>query len=131
MIKTISCLLLLLSTAVFGTVYLPGVVPNTFKDEEKVRFRFDANISFLFLGLFSYIFQVNLKANKVTSTKTQLPYDYYDLPFCKSKHRSSKADNVGGRLSGDTATTSPYEVFFLNVILKGHDCFCAAAHEKR
>ena len=54
--------------------------------------------------------QVHLKANKVTSTKTQVPYDYYDLPFCKSKHTHSKAENVGGRLSGDTSTNSPYEV---------------------
>jgi transmembrane 9 superfamily protein 2/4 len=88
MIRAFS-LLLCLAPAVLGTVYLPGVVPSAFRDEERV----------------------SLKANKVTSTRTQVPYDYYDLPFCKSsKRRASKADNVGGQLSGDTATNSPYEV---------------------
>ena len=33
--------------------------------------------------------QVPLFVNKVTSTKTQLPYSYYDLPFCKVGHPSS------------------------------------------
>jgi len=54
--------------------------------------------------------QVILQANKVTSTKTQLPYDYYDLPFCKQKHSRAKAENLGERLAGDTVTKSPYEV---------------------
>ena len=57
--------------------------------------------------------QVTLKANKITSTKTPLQYDYYDLPFCTRGSRGStkaKADNIGERLSGDSLTTSPYEV---------------------
>lgn len=54
--------------------------------------------------------QVALKANKVTSTKTPLQYEYYDLPFCKKGRGKSKADNLGERLSGDTVTTSPYEL---------------------
>ena len=53
-----------------------------------------------------------LKTNKVTSTKTQLPYDYYDLPFCKRKKTTSRAENLGERLSGDSTTISPYEVIF-------------------
>jgi transmembrane 9 superfamily protein 2/4 len=56
------------------------------------------------------LLQVFLKANKVTSTKTPLQYDYYDLPFCKLKRSKSKAENLGERLSGDSVTTSPYEV---------------------
>jgi hypothetical protein len=32
------------------------------------------------------LLKVPLFVNKVTSTKTQLPYSYYDLPFCKPKH---------------------------------------------
>lgn len=52
-----------------------------------------------------------LKTNKVTSTKTPLQYDYYDLPFCKRSRRTkSKADNIGERLSGDAQTHSPYEL---------------------
>ena len=53
---------------------------------------------------------VTLKASKVTSTKTPLQYDYYDLPFCKKGGESTSAENIGERLSGDSSTTSPYEV---------------------
>jgi len=67
-------------------IYLPGVTPTTFQQGDSVV----------------------LKANQVTSTKTQLPYDYYDLPFCRRKHTHAKAENVGERLSGDTTTNSPY-----------------------
>jgi transmembrane 9 superfamily member 2/4 len=51
-----------------------------------------------------------LKANQVTSIKTQLPFDYYDLPFCKRKNTRGKADNLGERIAGDKETTSPYIV---------------------
>lgn len=54
--------------------------------------------------------QVALKANQVTSTKTQIPFDYYDLPFCKTKRSRGKSVNLGERLSGDKETTSPYIV---------------------
>ena len=54
--------------------------------------------------------QVALKANQVTSTKTQIPFDYYDLPFCKRKRSRGKSVNLGERLSGDKETTSPYIV---------------------
>lgn len=57
--------------------------------------------------------KVSLKANKITSTKTPVQYEYYDLPFCKRSRRTkSKADNLGERLSGDTTTDSPYEVSY-------------------
>jgi len=57
---------------------------------------------------------VSLKANKVTSTKTPLQYDYYDLPFCKKRKSKARAENLGERLSGDSLTTSPYEVIIIN-----------------
>lgn len=46
----------------------------------------------------------------MTSIKTQLPFDYYDLPFCKRKNTRGKADNLGERIAGDKETTSPYIV---------------------
>lgn len=52
--------------------------------------------------------QVALKANQVTSTKTQIPFDYYDLPFCKRKRSRGKSVNLGEKLSGEKETTSPY-----------------------
>ena len=80
--------LLALFQGAWGSFYLPGVTPSHFNDGEKVV----------------------LKTNKVTSTKTPLQYDYYDLPFCKGKRSVSRADNIGERLSGDSVTTSPYEL---------------------
>merc|ERR1719473_1958512 len=68
--------------------YLPGVTPNSYKDGDTLV----------------------LKANKVTSTKTPLQYDYYDLPFCKARKQKSRAENLGERLSGDSLTKSPYEI---------------------
>ena len=41
--------------------YLPGVAPHSFQAAEDVE----------------------LKVNKLSSTKTSLPYEYYHLPFCK------------------------------------------------
>jgi hypothetical protein len=78
------------------------------------------------------MFKVSLKANKVTSTKTPVQYDYYDLPFCKRRKTKSRADNLGERLSGDSLTTSPYEVhdtihnFYLKHVF---DFLFLAAHE--
>ena len=54
---------------------------------------------------------MTLKVNKVTSTKTQVPYDYYDLPFCKDQGSFGTAGNLGERISGDTTTNSPYQLF--------------------
>lgn len=68
--------------------YLPGVTPNSFNAGEEIV----------------------LKANKVTSTKTPIQYEYYDLPFCKSRKSHSKAANIGERLSGDSLTKSPYQI---------------------
>ena len=41
--------------------YVPGVAPTDFKEGE----------------------EVGLKAIKMTSSHTQLPYEYYSLPFCE------------------------------------------------
>ena len=78
----------LLINVIRAAYYIPGVTPNSFADDEGVI----------------------LNANKVTSTKTPIQYDYYDLPFCKRSKSISKAENLGERLSGDSLTRSPYEV---------------------
>lgn len=51
-----------------------------------------------------------LKVNKLTSTKTQLPYEYYSIPYCKPEHIKSSAENLGEVLRGDRIENSPYEV---------------------
>ena len=70
-----------------------------------------------------------LKTNKVTSTKTQVPFDYYDLPFCREKKSIATADNLGERISGDTTTNSPY---ILNM-KQDEACviLCKKKHNKR
>jgi len=51
-----------------------------------------------------------VKVNKLTSTKTQLPYSYYSLPFCKPNTIVDSAENLGEVLRGDRIENSPYVV---------------------
>ena len=51
-----------------------------------------------------------VKVNKLTSTKTQLPYSYYSLPFCKPDSIVDSAENLGEVLRGDRIENSPYVV---------------------
>ncbi len=39
--------------------------------------------------------------NKLTSTKTQIPFDYYSLPYCHPKKVTEESENLGEVLSGD------------------------------
>lgn len=36
-----------------------------------------------------------LQAVKLTSSRTQLPYEYYSLPFCQPSEITYKAENLG------------------------------------
>jgi len=38
---------------------------------------------------------VGIKVNKLSSVKTQLPYEYYSLPFCKPAEIVNSAENLG------------------------------------
>jgi len=68
---------------------LPGVAPHDYIPNENVL----------------------LKVNKLSSTHTQLPYDYYSLKYCKPKQGVKKDhENLGEFLSGDRIENSPYEV---------------------
>lgn len=51
-----------------------------------------------------------MKANKLTSTKTQLPYDFYYLDYCKPTEIVNSAENLGEVLRGDRIENSPYIV---------------------
>merc|ERR1719464_1113629 len=77
--------LLLLPCSAF---YLPGVAPRDYQ-----------------VGEF-----IDIKVVKLDSVKTQLPYDYYALPFCRPNHITEAAENLGEILSGDQIETSAYEV---------------------
>ncbi|KAI8482242.1 PREDICTED: transmembrane 9 superfamily member 4-like isoform X1 [Branchiostoma belcheri] len=53
---------------------------------------------------------VDVKAVKMTSTKTQLPYEYYSVPFCQPDKIKYKAENLGEVLRGDRIVNTPYQV---------------------
>ncbi len=94
--------------------YLPGVAPQDFA---KVRCllrclpprRWWASGTHTRPGLAQGDKQV-LKVNKLTSVHTQLPYEYYSLPYCRPDKIESSAENLGEVLRGDRIETSPYEV---------------------
>eukprot|EP01041_Mallomonas_annulata_P008975 gene8975-18573_t len=72
-----------------GGFYLPGVAPHTFVDGETVE----------------------LKVNKLSSTHTQLPFDYYSLKFCKPRGGVKPySENLGEFLRGDRIENSPYQI---------------------
>ena len=48
--------------------------------------------------------------NKLTSIKTQLPYEYYSMPYCRPEKIMPSAENLGEVLRGDRIENSPYEV---------------------
>ena len=51
-----------------------------------------------------------VQVNKLTSTKTQLPYEWYSLPFCRPEEILSKAENLGEVMRGDKIENSLYEI---------------------
>ncbi|RUS76392.1 hypothetical protein EGW08_015843 [Elysia chlorotica] len=84
------CVLLGCSNVV--SFYLPGVAPTEFQEGQLV----------------------DIKAVKLTSTKTQLPYEYYSVPFCEpTKGVFYKSENLGEVLRGDRIVNTPYEVKML------------------
>eukprot|EP00898_Chlorokybus_atmophyticus_P008168 jgi/Chlat1/8352/Chrsp80S07791 len=83
LLRTVVVALLLASASAF---YLPGVAPLDFDKGD----------------------WVNVKVNKLSSTKTQLPYDYYSLPFCKPDRINKSAENLGEVLRGDRIENSVY-----------------------
>lgn len=72
--------------------YVPGVKPQTFmKDAE-----------------------VELKVNALTSIRTQVPRDYYKLPFCQPAEGPKMAsENLGEFLTGNKIQSSPYVINML------------------
>jgi hypothetical protein len=54
--------------------------------------------------------QVKLFVSKLTSTKTQIPYEYYSLPYCKPKKAALQTENLGEVLSGDRIENSIYQL---------------------
>ena len=64
--------------------------------------------------------QLWIYADLVESKKTQVPYEYYDLPGCPYqiesgvKRRRRERKNLGARLQGHDLKPSPFKIFALN-----------------
>ena len=67
LLLTISLLSVFLNQCYSKSITIPGVSPHSYKEYENVK----------------------LFVTKVTSTKTQIPYDYYKLPYCKPKSQGN------------------------------------------
>jgi len=51
-----------------------------------------------------------LFVTKLTSTKTQMPYDYYSLPFCPPTSKQLEKENLGQLVSGERIENSVYKI---------------------
>lgn len=73
-----------------NTFYVPGVAPNAYPKGQPI----------------------NVKAVKMFSTRTQLPYEYYSLQFCLPKNGTIvyKSENLGEVLRGDRIVNTPYQL---------------------
>nr|XP_033770538.1 transmembrane 9 superfamily member 4 isoform X2 [Geotrypetes seraphini] len=71
-----------------NSFYVPGVAPINFHQNDPVE----------------------IKAVKLTSSRTQLPYEYYSLPFCQPDKITYKAENLGEVLRGDRIVNTPFKV---------------------
>jgi len=75
--------------------YMPGVQPQTFLPNAEVI----------------------MKVNSMTSIHTQLPKDYYRLPFCKPPGGPKMAsENLGEFLTGNKIQSSPYIINMLREV---------------
>ncbi|XP_035513331.1 transmembrane 9 superfamily member 4 [Morone saxatilis] len=81
-------LLLLSLLPVVWPFYVPGVAPRDFHEGDTV----------------------DIKAVKLTSSRTQLPYEYYSLPYCKPESVFYKGENLGEVLRGDRIVNTRYNV---------------------
>jgi transmembrane 9 superfamily protein 2/4 len=71
--------------------YMPGVTPRTFAKGD----------------------QVKIRVNRLTSSKTLLPFDYYELPFPRPhKGVIEQPENLGEYLTGVRIENSGYHVYF-------------------
>ncbi|CAH8648178.1 unnamed protein product [Heterobilharzia americana] len=75
----VTCLYFMSLFSASVSVSVPGVTPNEFSKGELIE----------------------VKAVKLTSYVTQLPYEYYKLPFCRPEHLIEyPPENIGEILRG-------------------------------
>lgn len=88
-VSIVSALVFALVARSCSGFYVPGVAPTDFKEGDAIV----------------------VKAIKMTSSHTQLPYEYYSLPFCQPEGGPEyKTENLGEILRGDRISTTAYDV---------------------
>ena len=99
----ISLLIALLISLSHG-FYVPGIAPKEFTKGSRIGECFLMMLAKKeFFNIFNFlIFCSEVKAVKMTSTRTQLPYEYYSLQFCLPKNGTLhyKSENLGEVLRG-------------------------------
>ena len=73
---------------VVDCIFLPGIAPRSFAETDPVK----------------------LYVSKLSSTKTQIPYDYYSLPYCRPSSFVFETENLGEVISGDHIENSIYSL---------------------
>ena len=94
---SISSTSLFLLSSIYSTAnafYVPGVAPTDYSDQQAVE----------------------IKAVKMTSSKTQLPYEYFILPMCKPEKVEYVSENLGEVLRGDRIVNTNYQVKMNNIV---------------
>ncbi|TKR96976.1 hypothetical protein L596_010913 [Steinernema carpocapsae] len=87
--------------AVSHGFYVPGVAPVEFKVGDVI----------------------DVKAIKLTSTKTILPYEYYTIPFCLPEGELHyKSENLGEVMRGDRIVNTPFKVQMKTDLACGKIC---------
>lgn len=69
--------------------------------------------------------EIKVFAGVLTSIRTQLPFEYYYLPFCDNKEEAMEFDNIGQALSGDVLEETPFKIEM------GNDFQCRKLCSKR
>jgi len=95
-------ILLIVLSSLTTAFYVPGNAPQEFQKGEGIE----------------------IKAVKMTSALTQVPYDYYALAFCEPEKKEYVPENLGEVLRGDRIVNTPYKI---NMTLeKGCTVLCGA-----
>lgn len=88
--RPLAVVIFLLSCRLESGFYVPGVAPVEFRKLDPIE----------------------VKAVKLTSTRTLLPFEYYSVPFCKTSEKDIvyKSENLGEILRGDRIVNTPFQV---------------------
>eukprot|EP00871_Galdieria_phlegrea_P000233 jgi/Galph1/120/GphlegSOOS_G4840.1 len=57
--------------------------------------------------------ELEIRANKLTSSKSNIPYDFYFLPYCDPPEQQEKKLNLGQMLLGEHSKLSPFKANML------------------